>query len=132
MKSLDEIARTVTRTMETNDEIKLAFVFGSAAHGTMREDSDVDIAVDAGKPLTLDAKLDLIAALSTALHREVDLVDLQTSGNTILPQILIGGKLVLKRSSTAYAQLMKKMLFDQADMAPLRGRLIEERLQRGF
>lgn len=132
MISSHEIKRTVTRVLEANDDIKVAFIFGSAAHGSMREDSDVDIAVDAGRPLTLDDKLGLIADLGLALRREVDVVDLQTCRGALLPQVLNGGILVLKRSGTTYANLMKKMLFDQADMAPLRGRLIEERLQRGF
>jgi len=132
MISFNEIKRTVAKDLEANEEVILAFIFGSAAHGSMRDDSDVDIAIDAGRPLTLDDKLNLIADLSAALRREVDVVDLQTCGNMLLPQILNGGTLVIKRSGTAYANLIKKMLFDQADMAPLQGRLIEERLQRGF
>lgn len=66
MISCDEIQRMAAQTLATNEEIILTFIFGSAAHGFMRDDSDVNIALDIGKPLTLDDKLHLVADLSVA------------------------------------------------------------------
>jgi predicted nucleotidyltransferase len=50
-------------------------LFGSAANGTMREDSDVDIAVRGISP---EKFFSAMAAASEALNRNVDLVDLDS------------------------------------------------------
>jgi predicted nucleotidyltransferase len=52
---------------------KEVYVFGSAAHGTLRENSDVDIAVSGLPP---EVFFRAMAKASRALGRPVDLVDL--------------------------------------------------------
>ena len=52
---------------------KEVYVFGSAAHGTFRENSDVDIAVSG---LPAEVFFRAMAKASRALGRPVDLVDL--------------------------------------------------------
>ena len=120
------IVQQVAKTLAPHPEIQLAFVFGSAARDALRPDSDVDVAVLAASPLSPEARLELMAELSLAVKREVDLVDLSTAWGLILRQVLTTGTLALKRSSTAHAMLLKRMLFDQADMEPLRQRIIEK------
>lgn len=126
------IAQKIASTLAQHEEIRLAFVFGSAARGALRPDSDVDVAVLAASRLSPEARLKLMAELSLAVKREVDLVDLSTAWGLILRQVLTTGTLALKRSDTAHAMLLKRMLFDQADMEPLRQRIIEKSLERGF
>ncbi|WP_411329928.1 type VII toxin-antitoxin system MntA family adenylyltransferase antitoxin [Desulfovibrio desulfuricans] len=126
------LIQQVARTLAPHPEIQLAFVFGSAARGALRPNSDVDVAVLAASHLSPEARLELMAELSLAVKREVDLVDLSTAWGLILRQVLTTGSLALKRSDTAHAMLLKRMLFDQADMEPLRRRIIEKNLERGF
>ena len=126
------LAQQVARTLAPHPEIQLAFVFGSAARDALRPDSDVDVAVLAASRLSPEARLELMAELSLAVKREVDLVDLSTAWGLILRRVLTTGTLALKRSDTAHAMLLKRMLFDQADMEPLRQRIIEKSLERGF
>ena len=128
----NSITQQIAHTLAPHEEIQLAFVFGSAAHGTLRPDSDVDVAVLAGEQLSTELRLALMAELSLALKREVDLVDLYGAWGLILRQVLTTGTLVLKRPGTAHASLLKRMLLDQADMEPLRQRIIEKSLERGF
>ena len=128
----NSIAQKIASTLAQHEEIRLAFVFGSAARGALRPDSDVDVAVLADGQLSTEARLALMAELSLALGREIDLVDLHTAWGLILKQILTTGILALKRPGTAHAALIKRMLFDQADMEPLRQRIIEKSLERGF
>src|ERR1700757_632405 len=53
-----------------------AWVFGSRATGRARRYSDLDLAIDAGRPLTLDEFARLAEALSDSdLPYRVDLVD---------------------------------------------------------
>ncbi|UIJ38742.1 nucleotidyltransferase domain-containing protein [Desulfobaculum bizertense] len=129
---LNDINETIITTLTPHPEIQLAFVFGSANSGKMRQDSDVDIAVLAKSKLTINMRLTLREELSLALRREVDIVDLFTAYGTILKQILTKGTLILNRSQRAYADLINRMVYDQADMEPLRRRIIEKSLQRGF
>jgi len=131
---MDKITLTtcVANILAAHKEIQLGIVFGSAVAGTMREDSDVDVAVFAAEPLSIALRLDLILELSTALGREVDVVDLYPAYGVILRQVLTKGEVVLKRSEIAHAMLIKRMLFDQADMEPLRNRIVKRNLQRGF
>ncbi len=49
------------------------YVFGSAANGTLREDSDVDLAVSGLPPQVFFRAM---AQASRALHRPVDLINL--------------------------------------------------------
>jgi predicted nucleotidyltransferase len=59
-------------------ELLGAWLFGSQASGRARPDSDVDIAVLADRPLTLDERLSLQLEVESALGKErVDIVDLR-------------------------------------------------------
>jgi uncharacterized protein len=59
-----------------------AWVFGSRATGRARHYSDLDLAVDAGRPLTLDEMARLAEAFSESdLPYRVDLVDWRGIGD---------------------------------------------------
>ena len=58
--------------------IQYAGLFGSYARGEAREDSDVDILVRMGKPLTLPMFIRLENQLAEALNKKVDLVTEQS------------------------------------------------------
>jgi len=109
--------------------IRLAIIFGSIAKNTARADSDLDLAVSAGKPLTVQEKMQLIAALAEVLGRPVDLVDLATVGEPLLGQILAHGRRVLG-GDTLYAALLNRHLLNQADFVPYQKRILRERRQR--
>jgi predicted nucleotidyltransferase len=130
--STNTIITTVAECLAAHPDILVGIVYGSASAGTMRADSDVDVAVLADEPLSLEARLDIIFELSLALGREVDVLDLHTAHGLILRQILTKGTVALKRSSVAYARLMKRMLLDYADMEPMRRTIVHNSLQRGF
>ena len=109
-------------------EIDLAVLFGSLATGTARSDSDVDLAVAATTPLSLEARMALIGELAEQLGRPVDLIDLVTVGEPLLGQILSRGRRLLG-SDERYARLMTRHLFDNADFTPYRSRILAERRQ---
>lgn len=107
-------------------EIETAIVFGSAAHGQARRDSDIDIAVAARRPLLAAEKIDLIEALAQRTGRPVDLVDLRTVAAPLLGQILRHG-IRLLGSDRDFGALISRHLFDQADFMPYRARVLAER-----
>ena len=54
-------------------EIRLTILFGSLATGRRRQDSDIDLAVDMGQPMTADIKTGLVGELVKRIGRPVDL-----------------------------------------------------------
>ena len=119
---IDLIRRTLTR----HGGLELAFVFGSVAQGKARVDSDLDIAVQAARPLSLQQKLALIGDLAEATGRPVDLIDLRTVGEPLLGQILGHGRRLLG-SEDAHGRLLSRHLIDAADFLPLAQRIVDER-----
>lgn len=106
--------------------VTLALLFGSCVTGQQRPDSDLDIAVQAHRVLTMAEKIALIEALAEHTGRPIDLIDLKTAAEPLLGQILRHGRRLLG-SNTTYAQLISRHLFEQADFVPYRSRLLAER-----
>ena len=108
--------------------IVLAILFGSLAIGEGHVESDLDLAVDAGRRLTAAEKMTLISEVAGRTGHPVDLVDIQAAGEPLLGQILQRGKRIMG-SDTHYANLVRRHLFDQADYLPYRNRILAERRQ---
>lgn len=121
-----QVHEDLVQCLETEGDIQLAVIFGSIAAGSADPDSDLDIAVDAGRPLGSERRMALIDKLARETGRPVDLIDLQQVGEPLLGEIIAGGTRVLG-SNEAWARLVSRHLIDQADFLPLRNRMLEER-----
>lgn len=106
--------------------ITLALLFGSVASGFSREESDLDVAVDAGNQLTAGDKMILINALAEKTGRPVDLIDLRVAAEPLMGQVLRHGRRILG-SDTLYGELISRHMIEQADFLPYRTRLLAER-----
>ena len=126
LKPEENLTRAILAALNTQAGIRLAILFGSLAAGRERADSDLDLAVDAGRRLTAGEKLALMNELAGRTGRPVDLVDLYVVGEPLLGQILRHGKRLLG-SETCYADLIRRHLVDQADYLPYRTRILDER-----
>jgi uncharacterized protein len=122
------LKETILAAISTQPDIGLAILFGSLAVGKGRVESDLDLAVDAGRRLTASEKMVLISELAGRTGRPVDLVDIHAVGEPLLGQILRHGKRILG-SDKHYANLIRRHLFDQADYLPYRNRILAERRQ---
>ena len=120
------LIRTILAAIGTQPGIGLAILFGSLAAGEGRAESDLDLAVDAGRRLTANEKMALISELAGRTGRSVDLVDIHAVGEPLLGQILRHGKRILG-SDTVYANVIRRHLFDEADYLPYRDRILAER-----
>ncbi len=125
-----DIFQAVATTLAEEPGIKVALVYGSAAAGTMRPGSDVDVAVLFDRPLDMDARLGLWDRLTDALHREVDLVDLYDLGGEILHQILTKGRVVIKNDVHAYFRLLQRMVYNEEDFMPQVRQVLRTRVER--
>ena len=129
-KRVPVIAARVKETLRAESELKLAILYGSAATGKMRADSDVDVAVLFDRPLTAEQKMRLVSRLESELLREVDLVDLFALSGTILKQVLRLGQVLIQTKPGTRAELIHRMVYNQTDMMPYVSRTLIERQRR--
>ncbi len=115
----------LTAFLDSQPDIRLAILFGSAATNRLRFDSDIDLAVQCDAPLTAARKMALIEHVALISGRPVDLIDLKTIGQPLLGYILQGKR--LKGSSETLAKLAYRNLIEQADFLPLIERTLTER-----
>jgi len=121
------LERQIARRLARNPQIKLGILFGSVGRGQGRADSDLDMAVAADHPLDASDKMVLIEELAQLTGRPIDLVDLQTVGGLVLQEVLTKGKRIYCTDSHVHAELIKRMLFNEADFMPYRDRILAER-----
>lgn len=104
----------------------VVILFGSVASGTARAGSDIDIAVDTGRPLTVDERVLAVEALAVLTGRPVDLVDLHRVGEPLLGQILRHGRR-LRASDVQWGDLYARHIYECTDFLPYRNRILAER-----
>ena len=126
---LPEFIDPLRAVLARHPQVNFAMLFGSLARGTARPDSDLDLAVGAGRPLHADEIIALISDLATATGRPVDLIDLADAGEPLLGQILAHGVRVLG-DSIRHGALLSRHLTDVADFVPLQQRILDARRQR--
>lgn len=116
----------VQHVLTAHPEIELAYVFGSVAAGRARPESDVDVAVQATKPLDAGQRMQLIEELALATGRPVDLIDLHAVGEPLLGQILKHGQRIIG-SQSAHVTMMSRHVYAMEDFVPYVTRMLAER-----
>ncbi len=114
----------------TQPMVQTAILYGSFSKGNETAASDVDIAVGGSSLFSPDMLADLILELAKLLNREIDLVDLNRINGTILTQILTKGTLIKRENRVHYAELIKKMIYFEEDMAPNIRYILDYRRER--
>ena len=127
---MDKLLKSLRKVLTNFPDIKLCIVFGSFASGGFSQESDLDLAVAGEQPLTEKKCMELIDAFAVATNRQIDLIDLATATGLILKQALSTGVVVQNLNKTLYANLISRMLFNEADMMPYYYRILEERRKR--
>ena len=116
----------IDRALSAYPDLKLVVLFGSMARGAETPDSDLDLAVQAGRPLTVEQKMKITEDLALEFNRPVDLIDLHTVGQPLLSEIIAEGKRI-KGSNEDWAQLIFRNIMDNEDFVPLQKRILRER-----
>jgi predicted nucleotidyltransferase len=73
------------------------YVFGSRARGDATTESDVDLALLAPRALDSVARFELQERIASALHADVDLVDLRAASAVMRVQVLEHGRVLFER-----------------------------------
>jgi uncharacterized protein len=98
--------------------LRLAVLFGSAASGRTRPDSDVDVAVLADPGLDEVAELHLTRELSLAARRNVDLIRLERVSTLLAWQIATTGVPLVERPAGEFARFRARAASEYIDFAP--------------
>lgn len=129
METKQNVDQQVRDVLRAHSGITLAILFGSMADGTAGPESDLDLAVYAGRPITAEEKIRLIEELALQIGRPVDLVDMKTAGLPVMEQIFAKGRRIIGSNSLS-AALLTRYQIDRADFLPIRQRVLEERRRR--
>jgi uncharacterized protein len=100
--------------------VEVAILFGSAASGKLRPDSDIDIGILPASDRSLDfaGELTLAAELEQVLGREVDLVRLDEA-STLLRFEASHGHCLLEARPGAFADFVAHALLEHEDLRPI-------------
>lgn len=118
MEKTEKITERLTEVVSGRDDIYLALLYGSAATGKLRPDSDVDVAVSAGRVLSPEERLEISESLSVAVDRRVDLLDLERAEGLILHEVCTRNRVLKNQKPELYGRLIVRMLDHQTDMMP--------------
>lgn len=88
------------RALRTEQNVRFALLFGSAAAGTDTPNSDVDVLVDLRDP-SLERVVDLSAKLTAIIGRPVDVVRLEDAAADLsfLADVVTEGRVLVDRSA---------------------------------
>ena len=127
----NSVIEAIRAFFEGEDNVRLAFLFGSLARKRARPDSDVDMAVLFKNPPSPLGRLGLCANLEEHLKRNVDLISLNSAGPVIKMQVLKTGIKILG-SRDVYEEFFVKTVREYDDfkqiIAPQEGAVLRRRL----
>lgn len=112
-------------------DLKAVYRYGSAGSIHEREDSDLDIAILAGHPLTFKERCSLGVDLMRVAGRDVDLNDLRRLPVTLRVQIVTGGIRLYAADTAAAEEYDSRTLSDYARLNEERRGILEDIQQRG-
>lgn len=121
------------KVLRADERISAAILFGSAARGALRADSDVDVAIlaadaDARARLEHDL-LDTLGKLGLAARRDVHLIDLEDVDPALRRAIFADGRRLFDRSGGRLRELEIGTLIEYLD-GEYHRRLIDEGQRR--
>ena len=114
------LADTLRAALAGRPEVRLAYLFGSAATGRLRSGSDVDVAVGFTSRPTLNGLAALSSDLERATGRRVDLVDVDTAPPLLQREIVKEGRLLWAASDDERVAFETRALARYMDTAHLR------------
>ena len=121
------VQQRLLKVVAGHPSVTLAILFGSLAVGAARFDSDLDLAVAGTAPIDRQARIHLVEDLASAFGRPVDLIDLNRLHGPLLHRVLTKGRLILCKDRTQYAELIQRMLAEEADVMPYYRRILAAR-----
>lgn len=109
--------------------VRYATLFGSVASGNARPDSDVDVAVSFGKPMSSDLRAAVTGLIADVAGRPVDLIDFESAAGLLFARAMAGTEFVCESPSTRATMLGRLLVAeDEALSARTAARIVRSRL----
>ena len=128
---MNELLQNLTKNLRKDKRIIFAYLYGSEARGTMREDSDMDIAVFI-KNIDEDPLLeaDISLELEQRLDRSVDVRIINHAPALFIYQILKDGVLLFSHDDQLRINFEVKNIMEYLDFLPLINEYDKKRYER--
>jgi len=126
----DGQAREAARLLDARLGLDTLWLFGSAATGAARPDSDLDLAVLVRSRPDLHDLLAARADLTALLGREVDLVDLEQASPILAMQVLRHGSVLYEAAPNHRVLFAAALVSRYEDLRRLRAPIEEAALRR--
>ncbi|MBI5500890.1 MAG: nucleotidyltransferase domain-containing protein [Deltaproteobacteria bacterium] len=105
--------------LEADPRFSSAWLFGSAARGNLRPDSDFDVGVVLADPSAERAFMEdfreILGRLGLLAGRDVHLIDLRRAGHTVRFQVFRTGRLLFDRDTAATRALLVRTMRERFD-----------------
>lgn len=116
------IEATLDEVLGAAPDVATAYLYGSAAGGALRPDSDIDVGVVFAATASItgfEACQRLEEAIERRTGRRADVIDLERAPIDLVQRVLRGGVLVLDRDPARRVRFEVRRLNEWFDMEPL-------------
>jgi predicted nucleotidyltransferase len=129
VQTKDEAVRLLINLFSDRPDVALLILYGSAAENRLRDDSDIDVAIALGHPMTAEEQIDLMYEIAHLAGRECDVVDLRSIGGLFLHQVLSRGTLVINKNPALYSKLVFESIEYIQDIHPIVMEVQQQRIK---
>ena len=113
-----------------SEGVTSCILYGSGAHGRLRADSDIDLAIAADTVLDTETLTRHYVKANTLLRRNIDLRDLRRARGLYLKEVLTKGKILLNNDPPFLGNKAIEMMDYQTDLAPQVNAIRQKQLER--
>lgn len=124
---LEQITNTINKHVPTD----FIILFGSFTKGTMREDSDIDLAYFSKQTLSSYERFLLAGEIAIITGREVDLIDIKQVDTILTMQIFSEGKVIYMKDENEYTKQQMRAYSMYVTLNEQRMHIIEGIKERG-
>lgn len=116
--TVEELTGHLITALQGRPEVRLAFLFGSAATRGPDAARDVDVAVAFAQPLSLLQQCTLCAQLEQIVGREIDLVDLDSASTLLRWEVVRTGIVLAAKDRHDLVDFRARVPLEYFDLQP--------------
>ncbi len=114
----EDLVERLAGVFEQYPDVLAVYLFGSAATGRMRRDSDIDLAIVPRTPTLRDSKIDMLADLVRAGFCDVDLVFLDTDRVVLKHEAVRLNEIVYQANDFDRGEMYSRVIREYLDFLP--------------
>lgn len=116
---------------DLSDDLQAAYLFGSAVTGSLRPDSDLDIAILLQHSLSSLKLHELSEKIARLMSRDVDLIDLRSASTVLQMQVISTGHCMICNDPLEVGSFEDRVFSDYVRLNEERSGILEDIRERG-